>query len=86
MIMLDEHDLKECSKKNLRSSINVVLQNPYINENATIKSNLLGIEESVAYTDEELQQVLVKSSLSDINLDDKASKLSGGQVQLLAIA
>ena len=86
MIMLDGHDLKECSKKNLRSSINVVLQNPYINENATIKSNLLGIEESVAYTDEELQQVLVKSSLSDINLDDKASKLSGGQVQLLAIA
>lgn len=62
MIMVDGNDLKKCSKKNLRSSINVVLQNPYINENATIKSNLLGIEEasgsSTTFTDQQLQQIL----------------------------
>lgn len=79
------------SKKHLRKSINVVLQNPYINADATIKDNLLGIDagtggSGVNISDSKLQEVLKMSSLDDIDLEDKASKLSGGQVQLLAIA
>ena len=71
--------------------INVVLQNPYINTDATIKDNLLGIDAGVEgpavnISDSKLQEVLKKSSLDGIDLEDKASKLSGGQVQLLAIA
>ena len=57
--------------------MNVVLQNPYINESESIKSNLVGIS-GVIYTEEELREVLRLAALEDINLDEKASNLSGG--------
>jgi ABC-type multidrug transport system fused ATPase/permease subunit len=89
--LVDGNDLTKYSKKHLRKSINVVLQNPYINVDATIKDNLLGIDagtggSDVNISDSKLQEVLKMSSLDGIDLEDKASKLSGGQVQLLAIA
>jgi ABC-type multidrug transport system fused ATPase/permease subunit len=40
----------------------------------------------IQISDAKLQEVLKMSSLDDVNLEDKASRLSGGQVQLLAIA
>lgn len=52
----------------------------------------VGVEEkgkkgqNIQISDAKLQEVLEMSSLDGINLDDKASRLSGGQVQLLAIA
>ena len=57
--------------------MNVVLQNPYINESESNKSNLVGIS-GVSYTEEELRKVLRLAALEDINLDEKASNLSGG--------
>jgi len=41
--MLGGLDLISVSKRKLRKSINVVLQNPYINENESIRNNLLGV-------------------------------------------
>ena len=74
--------------------MNVVLQNPYFNENDTIKNNLLGIDQgdikknkqNNTPSDAELQKALVAASLDSVKLDDRASVLSGGQVQLLALA
>lgn len=74
--------------------MNVVLQNPYFNENDTIKNNLLGIDQgdikknkqNNTPSDAELQNALVAASLDSVKLDDRASVLSGGQVQLLALA
>lgn len=69
-----------------------MLQNPYFNENDTIRNNLLGIDHEMpedaknAVSDEELQKALEAASLDQIKLDDRASVLSGGQVQLLALA
>jgi len=80
------------TKKQLRQSINVVLQNPYFNENDTIRNNLLGIDQELskdvknAASDAELQKALEAASLDQVKLDDRASVLSGGQVQLLALA
>ena len=64
--------------------MNVVLQNPYINESESIRTNLAGIKVN-KYTDEQLYEILKLASL-EISLDERASKLSGGQVQLLSIA
>jgi ABC-type multidrug transport system fused ATPase/permease subunit len=75
--LIDGDDIKSMSKENLRKSINVVLQNPYINENDTIKRNLLGSSESTK-TDLELCDVLRLCCLEGINLEDEASILSGG--------
>ena len=74
--------------------MNVVLQNPYFNENDTIRNNLLGIDQgdlkknkdSKIPSDIALKEALVAASLDSIKLDDRASVLSGGQVQLLALA
>jgi len=80
------------SKRRLRKSINVVLQNPYINENETIRNNLLGLCSIEAsdpkndIPDSKLRDVLERASLQDIDLYDRASTLSGGQVQLLSMA
>lgn len=66
-----------------------MLQNPYINENESVRNNLLGYDAAQVKdrpTDEKLKQVLDKAALEQINLDDKASVLSGGQVQLLSLA
>ena len=66
--------------------MNVVLQNPYFNENDTIKNNLLGIDQgdsnklSKGPSDDELSKALKAASLDSIKLDDRASVLSGGQV------
>ena len=43
--MIDGQDILSLTKKQLRQSMNVVLQNPYFNENDTIKNNLLGIDQ-----------------------------------------
>ena len=63
----------------------MVLQNPYINGDATIRDNLLGIDvgvegSSAHFSELRLLEVMKMSSLDTIDLDDKASKLSGGQV------
>ena len=70
------------SKQFLRSNINVVLQNPYINESDTIRSNLIGIEDGQkpSVSDSRLKEVMKMASLEEIDLNDKASCLSGGQV------
>ena len=44
-ILIDGHNIASMTKKNLRQNMNVVLQNPYFNENDTIKNNLLGIDQ-----------------------------------------
>jgi len=67
--------MRDISKRNLRKSINVVLQNPFINENETIRQNLQSNK-----SEEELTEVLQRCRLDDIKLDDKASVLSGGQI------
>ena len=41
--LIDDVDITHISRTNLREGMNVVLQNPYINEADTVKSNLLGI-------------------------------------------
>ena len=48
-IMIDGRDIKSCTKQNLRNSVNVVLQNTYINENESVKVNLLGINADSEY-------------------------------------
>lgn len=48
-ILIDGKNLKSCTKQHLRNSINVVLQNTYINENESIRVNLLGIEADSEY-------------------------------------
>lgn len=92
-ILVDGQNILSLSKKQLRQSINVVLQNPYFNENDTIRNNLLGIDHelveaggALGVSDVELQKVLEAASLDQVKLDDRASVLSGGQVQLLALA
>lgn len=69
-----------------------MLQNTYINENESIRVNLLGIEADSDYqkerrgsnsdklSDENLLLILKKAGLNEISLDDKAKILSGGQV------
>jgi len=47
--MIDGRDIKSCTKQNLRNSVNVVLQNTYINENESVKVNLLGINADSEY-------------------------------------
>lgn len=87
-ILLDGINIKTLSKQELRKNIAVVLQNPYINPNESVKDKLLGTEEEgeQSFSDRELKFILEEASLSDIDLDTEASKLSGGQVQLLSIA
>ena len=43
--MIDGQNILSLTKKQLRQNMNVVLQNPYFNENDTIKNNLLGIDQ-----------------------------------------
>lgn len=45
-ILIDGQNILSLTKKQLRQSMNVVLQNPYFNENDTIRNNLLGIDQS----------------------------------------
>jgi len=91
-ILIDGHNILSLTKRQLRQSINVVLQNPYFNENDTIRNNLLGIDHERpedaknTVSDAELQKALEAASLDQIKLEDRASVLSGGQVQLLALA
>lgn len=91
-ILLDGRNILSLTKKQLRQSINVVLQNPYFNENDTIRNNLLGIDDGTSpgakssVSDADLQSALKAASLDQVKLDDRTSVLSGGQVQLLALA
>lgn len=87
-IVIDGKNITTCPKSWLRKSINVVLQNPYINENESIRVNLVGINadetdrldasRSSKLGDGNLRKVMQMASLSDISLDDKAAVLSGG--------
>ena len=81
--MLGKHNIRAISKSNLREGMNVVLQNPYVNENETIRKNL---DFENKFSEETLKEVLVQAALAEIDLNEKASVLSGGQVQLLSIA
>ena len=58
--------------------MNVVLQNPYVNEKQTLRENLLGVSKD--FSDAQLTEVLARAALNsdEITLDDKASVLSGG--------
>lgn len=57
--------------------MNVVLQNPYVNESESVRSNLVGVT-TRSYTEEELHTVMRLAALEDIDLNEKTSKLSGG--------
>ena len=56
--------------------MNVVLQNPYINEAESVKTNLVGVSKS--RNNSQLKEILKMAALEDIDMNDKASKLSGG--------
>lgn len=88
-ILIGGRSIQSLSKKQIRKNLTVVLQNPYINENESVRNNLLGYDASLVKdrpSDEQLKLVLAKAALENIYLDDKASVLSGGQVQLLSLA
>lgn len=77
------------TKAQLRKAVCVVHQNPYMNSSENIRNNLLGFNAELDEnrpSDAKLREVLDKATLESINLDDPASVLSGGQVQLLSIA
>ena len=61
----------------------VVHQNPYVNENDTIRENLQ-LDGSVS--EAKLKETLEMAALGHVDLEAKASCLSGGQVQLLSLA
>jgi ABC-type multidrug transport system fused ATPase/permease subunit len=55
--------MEQMSVDSLRNGMNVVLQNPYINENESVRRNLLGIKadsqaEDARYSDENLYLIL----------------------------
>ena len=92
-ILIDNVNINDLDKDTLRNTISLVNQFPYIFD-MSIKDNLLLIKEDA--TDEELYDVLEKSSMLDFvnalpnKIDTKVGeggiKLSGGQRQRLAIA
>jgi ATP-binding cassette subfamily B protein len=57
-----------------------------------VKQNLLGLMATKTassqhqFSDDQLAEVMKKANLQDVSLEDGASTLSGGQVQLLSIA
>jgi len=86
-IFIGDRNISHLSKQRLRSNINVVLQNPFISSDQSIRANLIGETlQAGAFSDQNLKQLLEDSGLSQVDLDDKASVLSGGQVQLLSMA
>ncbi len=92
-VLIDDVNINDLDKETLRRSISLVNQFPYIFD-MTIKENLLLAKKDA--TDEEIQDVIEKSSLKDFvstlkkGVDTKVGesgiKLSGGQKQRLAIA
>lgn len=50
-ILVNGVDLSLLTKEQLRKNMNVVLQNPYVNEGETVKQNLLGIWGSIQSND-----------------------------------
>lgn len=88
-VMLDEYDITSMDLTYLRNELNVVLQQPFVIPNDTIRQNL---DPRGLQSDQYLEEALLKSSLiktnlpeSSLDLDSKASMLSTGQVQLLAL-
>lgn len=85
-ILIDGVSISNMSKDTLRKSMNIVLQNPYIDENESVRTNLQGqmfdkvSSGQVVFTDQQLLDALEKASLKGVSLEEKANKLSGGQV------
>ncbi len=92
-VLIDGVDVKTLTKETLRNSISLVNQFPYIFD-MSIKENLLLAKKDA--TDEEIEDVLKKSSLKEFvdslkqgvntKVGESGIKLSGGQRQRLAIA
>ena len=80
---MDGVNINNISIEDLRLAMNVVLQNPQVNEGDTVKQSLLGLQsghKTATFSDDILSQVLKDSGLSSVSLDDKSNSLSGGQV------
>ncbi|KAG1148717.1 hypothetical protein G6F37_003159 [Rhizopus arrhizus] len=95
-VRLDDYNVKNYSMGNLRSHMALVGQEPVL-FNMKIGENIcFGVDEGVEITQEQVEEVCKAVNIYkfitslpdgyDIRVDDKGSRLSGGQKQHIAIA